>query len=130
MPTETSPRRQPDHSACPTCGPKDGKISLPPAPWHWRPVFMVEVAGQMVPYTALCDADDRILLSIPLYDRKPGDLPDTAGAHLIAAAPDLLAACKALLNVLQGFGEAPSQADTDAACRVASAAIAKAGGAA
>ena len=107
-----------------------------PGPWtRWRghaEVYAGEVAintedlisGPTIQCVARCEPDDLDLL----HDAEEADMQARANAKLIAAAPDLLEACKALLAAHSGICEGDGDMGEDEDCARARRAIAKAEG--
>lgn len=89
-----------------------------PGPWHYSPDVSLH-------NTALVYGADKYLVADAgrIHRRQPEE--QIANAHLIAAAPDLLTACKGLLKCMQ---VEPECAIYKAHMKLAEDAIAKAGG--
>lgn len=84
-------------------------MSHTPGPWYYHFAACIEEqgTGDYVDATGICNASEEEFMKDggrgDLVAFVPHDGPHQANARLIAAAPDLLAACKALAHDIRAF---------------------------
>lgn len=83
-----------------------------PGPWHLTKDHSVPEAGLFLS-RRVADAHGHIIAHPCGTHEAPGDLPFEANAHLIAAAPELLEACKAAHAVAENAVRNLTEYDKD-----------------